>query len=90
MNATTTKTGVNDFPHTRDALDAYDAGASARNRAWRECATAEDVLNATRADRAALELVQAAFCRDTEHVNRADHCALADLPFMRLMAFRAD
>ena len=71
------------FTNTRAALITYDAGSAQRQKLWTAADTNDDVNEAVAADRAALELVQAAFYEDTKAINTRRHCELADIQFMR-------
>lgn len=73
------------FPHTKAALEIYDAGKPARENAWNRAESNADVDAADAADKAALQLVQKAFHQDTADINSLSHCMLVDLNFMRRM-----
>jgi hypothetical protein len=73
-----------DFTNTRAALKVFDAGKSARDRAWEDAESNADVLAAEKADADALTLLREAYWQDTNDINSRDH--RADERFMRMMA----
>ncbi len=72
--------------NTRRALTEYDRTLPSRAAAWEDIEAIADVDACVEADRAALELVQLAFHRDTSHINSLENCLRVDLEFMRRMA----
>jgi protein-disulfide isomerase-like protein with CxxC motif len=74
---------MTDFKRTREALAVYDTSAAERQARWDRVNTTDHVEEAEHQDRLALEAVQEAFYQDTRNVNSREHCALADIAFMR-------
>lgn len=74
------------FTNTAAALVEYDTGAAARSAAWDAIESNADCDACVAADKAALEVVQRAFHKDTADFNSLHDCLLVDLGFMRRMA----
>ena len=71
------------FKHTKKALEAYDAGAAARKRAWDSVDDPGDVAAAQKLEEFHLRQVQQAFFQDTKGTNSLDRCLIATIDYMR-------
>lgn len=78
------------FNNTRAALIKFQETMTQRAEAWNRIDTPLALTQCAEADRDALRAMQNAFYEDTKHLNARDHCALADIGFMRRCASLPD
>lgn len=78
------------FANTQAALVKFQETAAQRAEAWNKIGTIPELRQYLAIEQQALNEVQDAFYEDTKHLNARDHCALADIEFMRRCASLPD
>lgn len=76
------------FPHTKKALEEYDAGLATRLKFYDLTSNNEEFWIVWYGEQAAIRAVQDAFYEDTKDVNSLEKCRSTTLDYLRPLVSR--